>query len=151
MHLFEYALRDFMNTERRCAPGAVIVLDDIFPNHPAQAERERRTRVWTGDVWRLTEALRRRRPDLFLMTLDASPAGLLLVAGLDRENRVLQDNYTEIVRQGLARSGPPDTVLERRDAVDPCSERFSRTLAALKRLRANGVAPRETARRLRKA
>src|SRR3954469_24343639 len=28
MHLFEFALRDFINTERNCAPHAVIVFDD---------------------------------------------------------------------------------------------------------------------------
>jgi hypothetical protein len=50
MHLFEYALRDFRNVERRAAPGAVVVLDDVFPNHPIQALRERKTEVWTGDV-----------------------------------------------------------------------------------------------------
>ncbi len=58
MHLFEYALRDFMNVERCAAPGAIVVIDDIFPNHPAQGQRERRTRAWTGDVWRLVETLR---------------------------------------------------------------------------------------------
>jgi hypothetical protein len=48
MHLFEYALRDFMNVEHCAAPGAIVVIDDIFSSHPAQAERKRRTRAWTG-------------------------------------------------------------------------------------------------------
>ena len=45
MHLFEFALRDFMNIERRAAPGAVVVLDDVLPNHPVQARRVRQTKV----------------------------------------------------------------------------------------------------------
>jgi hypothetical protein len=71
-----------MNFELRAAPGAIAVIDDISPNHPAQAERERRTRAWTGGVWQLAKVLQRYRPDLLLLPLDAAPAGLLLVAGL---------------------------------------------------------------------
>ena len=33
MHLFEFALRDFINTERHCSPKAVIVFDDILPRN----------------------------------------------------------------------------------------------------------------------
>jgi SAM-dependent methyltransferase len=117
LHLFEYALRDFMNIERRAAPGAVVVFDDVFPNHPAQAERERRTRVWTGDIWRLVDVLRKYRPELFLLPVDAAPAGLLLVAGLDPSNRVLWENYDNIVSEALAISRPPSSVLERRGAI----------------------------------
>ena len=83
LHLFEYALRDFMNIEQRAAPGAAVVVDDVFPSHPAQSERARRTRAWTGDVWRLVEILRRYRSDLFLLLLDAHPTGLVLIAGLE--------------------------------------------------------------------
>jgi predicted O-methyltransferase YrrM len=131
MHHFEYALRDFMNVERIAAPGAVIVLDDIFPNHPAQAERLRRTSVWTGDVWRIPETLRRYRPDLFVAAIDAHPAGLLLVARLDNQNRTLRDNYERIVDAAQTPAAPPDAVLQRRGAIDPMSQEFSRILAML--------------------
>ncbi len=33
MHLAEYALRDFINTERHAHPASVIVLDDMLPRH----------------------------------------------------------------------------------------------------------------------
>jgi SAM-dependent methyltransferase len=151
MHLFECALRDFMNFERYAAPGAVAVVDDIFPNHPAQAERERRTRAWTGDVWRLVEVLQRYRPDLFLLPLDAAPAGLLLVAGLDPANRVLWDSYNPIVREARVRRGPPQSVIERQGALDPGSDIVGRVIEALQDARVEGCPPDEIVTRLRLA
>ncbi len=150
LHLFEYALRDFMNFERRAAPGAVVVIDDVFPNHPIQAERERRTRVWTGDIWRLVEVLRNYRPDLFLLPLDAAPAGLLLIAGLDPSNRVLWQNYDIIVREARDISGPPQSVLERRDAIDPSDKQLSRVPETLTNTRTAGARPDETVAQLLK-
>src|SRR5262249_50276956 len=63
LHLFEYAVRDFMNTECRASRCGLIVVDDIFPNHAVQGSRFRRTRVWAGDVWRLVLCLSEQRPD----------------------------------------------------------------------------------------
>jgi hypothetical protein len=126
MHLFEYALRDFMNVERCVAPGAIVIIDDIFPSHAIQARRERRTLAWTGDVWRLAEVLHRYRPDLFLLPLDVAPAGLLLVAGLDPANRVLWDAYNPLVREAQEPMGPPRSVLERHGAADPAGEGSTR-------------------------
>jgi glycosyltransferase involved in cell wall biosynthesis len=150
MHLFEYALRDFMNIERRAAPGAVVVINDIFPNHPAQAARERRTRAWTGDVWRLVEMLRLYRPDLFLLPVDVGPAGLLLVAGLDPANRVLWDDYNPLVRQSREREGPPRSALERRGAFHPQGVMVRRVIEAMKTARAEACPPQEVVARLRR-
>jgi glycosyltransferase involved in cell wall biosynthesis len=149
LHHFEYALRDFMNIEQRAAPGAVVVIDDVFPSHPAQAERDRRTRVWTGDIWRLVEILREYRPDLFLLPLDAAPAGLLLIAGLDSSNGMLHENYDTIVSAAHGLPGPPQKVLERRDAVDPLCRQFLDAIERLKALRRDGASPSETVAQLR--
>jgi len=151
LHLFEYALRDFMNIEQRAAPGTVVVIDDVFPNHPAQAERARRTRVWTGDVWRLIDVLRRYRSDLFLLPLDAAPAGLLLIAGLDPTNRVLPQNYDKIVREAHALPGPPSSVLERSDALDPSCEQVDHVIASLQEARQTGAHAWDIAARLKTA
>jgi hypothetical protein len=134
MHLFEYALRDFMNVERLSPPGAVVVFDDVFPNHPLQANRVRASQVWTGDVWRVADILTRLRSDLFLLPIDTAPTGLLLVAGLDPENRVLWDGYDQIVREAGGGSGPPPEVMARRDAIDPTSPDFGRVLEAVKKI-----------------
>ena len=89
MHLFEFVLRDFMNVERNATANGIVVFDDIFPNHPLQAERERQSGVWTGDVWKIVPCLTKYRPDLMLLPLDAHPAGLLLVANLNPCDQVL--------------------------------------------------------------
>jgi len=136
MHLFEYALRDFMNVERLAAPGTVVVIDDIFPSHPAQAERVRRTRVWTGDVWKLHRCLAELRQDLFLMPLDTAPTGLLLVAGLDPGNRVLWEGYNPIVRRYSAAMEPPPEVFSRSGAITPADRSVANVLAVLRQVRA---------------
>jgi SAM-dependent methyltransferase len=135
LHLFEYALRDFMNIERRASRSGLIVIDDIFPNHTAQGSRFRRTRSWTGDVWRLLLCLVEQRPDLILMPLDCEPTGLLLVSGLDPANRVLWDQYNPIIRRYLAefQNVPPD-LFSRVGAVDPRDPLVCELLDGLSRL-----------------
>ena len=84
MHLADYVLRDFVNVERYCAPGALIVLHDAIPGNFEMTERVRRTaerrdralaNAWTGDVWRILPILRRERPDLRIQILDCEPTG----------------------------------------------------------------------------
>ncbi len=118
MHLFEFALRDFMNVERRASATTLVLIDDIYPNHPLQAARERQSRVWTGDVWKLHDCLRIERPDLTLIPLDTSPSGLLLVAGLDPENRTLWERYNPLVRHYQGRTlEPSDTAVLNREGA----------------------------------
>jgi hypothetical protein len=121
MHLFEFALRDFINIERHASPHTAVVIDDVCPNHPLQADRDRKTRVWTGDVWKLRRCLEKWRPDLRLVLLDTSPTGLMLIFGLDPDNTVLSDNYEAITGELLAPAHdlPPPEVIERRGATKP--------------------------------
>ncbi len=102
MHLFEYALRDFINLERHCAPSAAILIHDCYPLDASTSARERRTQFWAGDVWRIVVALRKYRPDLSVHTLDSAPSGLGLVTGLDPASSVLADRYEEIVAELMA-------------------------------------------------
>jgi len=105
MHHCEYLLRDFMNTERSCRPASVIMLHDCFPLEAPMAARQpgapavqpSRTGMWTGDVWRTALLLKRFRPDLRIIALDASPTGLLLVTNLDPASTVLSDSYFSLV------------------------------------------------------
>lgn len=131
LHLFEQALRDFMHVERIARPGAALLVDDVCPNHPAQARRMRKTQAWTGDVWKLSTILRAYRPDLFLRILDTHPTGMLLVAGLDPSNRLLWDQYNPIVRQFSGEIAPPPDVIERTGAVDPTGPELTEVLGAL--------------------
>jgi hypothetical protein len=120
MHLFEYALRDFINTERHTTPTSVIVFDDVLPRTPWQARRRRwwGRGAWAGDVYRVMLALQRHRPDLVIVPVDTSPTGTLVVLGLDPTNTVLADSYHSVVADCL-RAGLPTSVLDRSCAVAP--------------------------------
>lgn len=52
MHLFEYAMCDFVNVQKRMAPGGVIVFDDVLPYNQEIANRVQPPGDWTGDVWK---------------------------------------------------------------------------------------------------
>jgi len=120
MHLAEYVLRDFMNTEKHMSPGGVVILDDMLPRNSLEAYRIRRTRSWTGDVYKVHEVLARYRPDLTLIPISTYPTGSYLVVGLDPANTVLDEHYDEI-EPTLTGPDPqvvPQEWLERRTAVD---------------------------------
>jgi hypothetical protein len=135
MHLFEFALRDFINVERFAAPWTLVVIDDIFPAHPAQAERHRRTRAWAGDIWKLYEVLKKHRPELILLPINASPTGVLLIAGLRQGNQVLQKNYDVIVREYSKDMDVPTWILKRDGALSTRDEAIKGILTLLKSAR----------------
>ncbi len=145
MHLFEYALRDFINIERQARAATIVVADDIFPNHPLQAARERVTRNWTGDVWKLLWILRKYRPDLLLSTINSSPTGLLVVAGLDPQNTVLTAQFDAIVAEAasLGAGELPDEILGRSGAIAPDAPELRAFLEAMRAGRLSGFVPQE--------
>lgn len=151
MHLFEYALRDLMNAERFCSPASLVVFDDVFPSHPVQASRSRRTHVWMGDVWKILPCLKRYRPDLFIQAIDASPSALLLVSGLNAKNKVLWDQYNSIVRANVQNNEPlPQDIIERVDVLAADGPELGRIIAALKELRGSSAnSPKTVVQRLR--
>lgn len=132
LHHAEAALRDFMHVEQRAAHSALVVIDDILPNHAAQAARDRRTQVWTGDVWKLVPLLRRFRSDLALVVLDTAPSGLLLIGGLDPTNHTLRDSYNPIVRELREAADPPLEVIDRSGSVLPDSPAWKVFLDTIK-------------------
>lgn len=101
LHLFEQALKDFINLERYARKDSVILIHDCLPIAPIVAERERSTGFWTGDVWRIIPCLKTFRPDLKIMTIPTNPSGLGVVTNLDAASTVLSDNYDDIVRYYL--------------------------------------------------
>jgi hypothetical protein len=96
MHLFEFALRDFMNLEKWCTPDSVILIHDCHPINELSAARVRSTKAWTGDVWKLVLCLKEFRPDLNVSTVGVPPSGLCVITGLDPASRVLETRYNEI-------------------------------------------------------
>lgn len=106
MHLFEYLLRDFINTERQCHAQSLILLHDCLPLTPRMARRvyavgdeaEGEYRwAWTGDVWKTLYALKLFRPDLMIHFLDCPPTGLIAVRRLAPASTALSGRYDEIV------------------------------------------------------
>ena len=107
LHLAEFLLRDFINTERVCRANSVIAIHDCFPldvpmarrheTGPAVVRSGRYPDYWTGDVWKFMAALRIYRPALQVYVVDAQPTGLVLVTGLEPQSTILQDNYYNIV------------------------------------------------------
>jgi predicted O-methyltransferase YrrM len=99
LHLFEFALRDFMGTERFMSPGGLVVFDDMLPRSVDEAARDRHTRAWTGDVFHVMDVLRRHRPELVLLPVNTRPTGLLLICNLQPGDEVLRERYDEIVAE----------------------------------------------------
>ena len=54
---------------------------------------------WTGDVWKMLPLLRRLRPDLRLICLDAPPTGLVICTQLDPGSTRLSDAYETTLTQ----------------------------------------------------
>ena len=153
MHLLEFALRDFINIERHAHWSSVVVLDDIFPRRPVEAARDRATRAWTGDIYKILQTFSRHRPDLICLRVDTKPTGLLVVLGLDPASRVLSDRYEEIANEAMVPDPQhiPGDVLSRRGALDPHSVLQSSFWSVLRGAREAGE-PREAGiRRLRRA
>ena len=103
LHLFEYALRDFMNIEAAGHPGSVICIHDVCPFNYDMTTRDlgylSGARPWTGDVWKLIVVLARYRPDLDISLLDCRKTGLAVVRNLDPDNRILTQSYDDIVKE----------------------------------------------------
>jgi hypothetical protein len=108
MHLFEFLLRDFLYLERHCTPNSIIALHDCVPADRWMAERvyskecKRQSKFpgwWTGDVWKCLPALKKYRPDLKIIVVDAGPTGLVLITKLDPHSTVLAENYADIVQE----------------------------------------------------
>jgi glycosyltransferase involved in cell wall biosynthesis len=128
MHLIEYVLRDFINSEKLASDRSAILIDDVCPNHASQAARSRHTQVWTGDVWKILPILRKWRPELSLHLVDASPTGLLLVTGLNPRSTVLHESMGEILSEFGAEQAPPRSVLDRTGAASPWTRSIEREL-----------------------
>lgn len=96
MHWFEYALRDFVNVEAWSKPSTVVVLHDCLPLFPLTASRERRTKFWVGDVWKVVGILKRFRPDLRIKIVATAPSGLCIVRGLDPNSTLLRERLDQI-------------------------------------------------------
>jgi hypothetical protein len=153
MHLSEFALRDFMGVERLSRWTGVAIFDDILPRTVEEANRDRRTRAWTGDVYKVLRMLECHRPDLICLRVGTKPTGLLLVLGLDPSNRVLRVRYDALLEQAVTPDPQqvPAGVLQRRGVLDPELVLASRVWPVLRDLRDQRTPRRSGLRDLRRA
>jgi hypothetical protein len=99
LHLFEQALKDFINLEKYSGPRSVVLLHDTIPLDEPTQSRARDTQFHTGDVWKTVLCLKHYRPDLDIFTIATPWTGLTVVTGLDATNRGLADGYEAAVAQ----------------------------------------------------
>jgi tetratricopeptide (TPR) repeat protein len=107
-HLFEQALRDFINIERFSDPKTVVLIHDCLALDALTSSRDRKTRFWIGDVWKLVLILRELRTDLNVFTIATPPSGLCVVTQLDRNSTILADDFDAIVRKYTPQTFEPD-------------------------------------------
>lgn len=98
LHLFEQALRDFINVEKRAAADGLIALHDCIPFDDVAAGRDFHAPYWVGDVWKCLAILMDHRPDLHIEVVGAPPSGLVLVRRLDPDSRLLDNKFESLVR-----------------------------------------------------
>ena len=122
MHLSEYALRDLVAVERFTLPTSVLVVDDMLPDTVEMTSRTRTTSRWTGDVYKVSAALRELRPDLVVVEVDTAPTGTCLVLLPDATRRGVLAGYDTWVAEQAVVPDPqtvPYEVLRRTRAIAP--------------------------------
>jgi hypothetical protein len=141
MHLAEYALRDFINTERFTHATSVIVIDDMLPRNVGEADRDRgRPRTgpaWAGDVYKILDCLRTVRPDMVCLEVDTTPTGTVVVLLPDAASTALLAAYDDLVEAFVVPDPQdvPDEILSRSRAIDPEKLLAAPIWADLRRLR----------------
>jgi len=99
LHCFDQVLKDFMHIERYADRQTVVLIHDCLPLMRRVATRVCSTAFWCGDVWKIIPCLVKHRPDLTVRVVPASPSGLGIVTGLDRNSVVLGDRFDQILRE----------------------------------------------------
>lgn len=114
MHLFEFLLRDFINTEAHCKENSVIAMHDCLPptlfstfrlQHDPRSKAGVAPHLWAGDVWKVVPILRKYRPELRITVTNCKPTGLIVITGLNPGDTTLADNYGDILQE-FKRSDP---------------------------------------------
>ena len=97
LHLFEQALKDFINIEKYSHPNTVVLIHDCIPINDLTASRNRVTSFWSGDPWKVIPCLLKYRPDLHIAVIPTYPTGLGIITGLDPQSTLLADQYDKVI------------------------------------------------------
>lgn len=101
MHLFEYALMDFINLAKLAKSNSLFLFHDIMPwtfeMTTRQFENVPKGAPWTGDIWKLLPILIETGFKNYLKVIPAEPSGILAVYSPPRELLYqLEEKYLEI-------------------------------------------------------
>jgi len=101
MHLFEYALRDFINLVKISSDKSLFIFHDILPFSYRMATRDYKTlnknEDCAGDVWKLAHILIEAGMKKSMKILTSAPTGLLAVYCPDKKMVAkLEQNYDKI-------------------------------------------------------
>lgn len=118
-HLFEDALRDFINIEHFSHEKTVVVFDDVLPYNQEIATRDIPPGDWTGDVWKLFPILTSQRPNLEVHLVDTAPTGSMVVWNLDPRDDILPLSYPRFLDEYLETEQVPVEMIERKSAISP--------------------------------
>jgi hypothetical protein len=133
--LVDHVLRSLIALEPYAQRSTLIAVPGIFPNTAESATRHRTETAWLGDLWKLPALLRQYRSDLQLLQLDIEPAGLLLIAKLDPNNKALMVQRSEYAAQIQNANPPPQAILSRAGGArldDPSYTAFMQTIHTLR-------------------
>ena len=106
MHLFEYALKDFINLAKISSEKSLFLFHDPIPWTFEMATRNYkdlpRGAAWTGDIWKLVHIFIDVGMKDNIKLLSSGPSGLLAV--LNPEKKLiykLENNYDQICSEWL--------------------------------------------------
>jgi hypothetical protein len=109
LHEFRHALRDLLGVERYLRADGVVVLDDCNPRSARAAAETGDGGAWNGDVWKVAAYVRRERPDLSFVTVDADQ-GVGIVTGFgqpaDLPSPETVERYKALPYEHLDRNRP---------------------------------------------
>ena len=106
MHLFEYALRDFINLAKISSEKALFLFHDPIPWSLRMATRNFKTlgrqEAWTGDIWKLVPIFIEAGMKDNINLVSSAPSGLLAVLNPSKKMVAkLEKNYDKICTQWL--------------------------------------------------
>jgi hypothetical protein len=100
-HSFDQALKDFINVEAHAHEKSVVLFHDVYPLNALSASRERQSKFWLGDTWKVVPLLKEARPDLNIRTIPTYPSGLAMVTGLNPHDQSLKNRCSEWIAKWL--------------------------------------------------
>ena len=82
LHTFDQTFRDIVNVGRHCHSKSLVLVHDVAPVHARIATRERTTKMWAGDVWKIGWMIKSLLPKAEIWTIPAYPSGLMVIKNI---------------------------------------------------------------------